>query len=72
MAIYDKPSVDEIGIYESGNVLVLRNVRPKVYKGELELSWSELVTDFQAKEGWNRRRVGRVGKDEERAKEIER
>jgi hypothetical protein len=72
LAIKDLPPMSERHIFEVGNFVKTRNVRAKVYQGGLELIWSELVTSDQLQQGWNRRRGQLVGKEDERAKVIER
>nr|XP_019008989.1 uncharacterized protein I206_06677 [Kwoniella pini CBS 10737]OCF47770.1 hypothetical protein I206_06677 [Kwoniella pini CBS 10737] len=72
LAIHDTPPLHEIPNFDVGNVLKLSNVRSKLYKGELELSWSELPTSEQARQGWSRRRLAPIRQEDEKAKLIER
>lgn len=55
---------------EAGYVLTMRNVRCSEYQGQLELKWSELVTEEQRAEKWGRRGMKRVERDDPRVKVI--
>ncbi|WWC58937.1 uncharacterized protein I303_101482 [Kwoniella dejecticola CBS 10117] len=72
LAVHDAPPTNELPYFGVGNVLKLNNVRSKLYKGEMELSWSELPTSDQARQGWTRRRMNPIREEDERAKLIER
>lgn len=63
---------DEEHIYRVGNYVLLRNVRSKMYRDELELIWSELVTQQQDDAGWKSRKAVLIPPQDERALEIER
>ncbi|WVQ68725.1 uncharacterized protein L199_006934 [Kwoniella botswanensis] len=72
LAIHDLPPAHDLPSLDVGSIVKLENVRSKLYKGALELSWSELPTSDQALQGWRRRRCMLVDEDDERARVIER
>jgi hypothetical protein len=71
LTVHDKPPEPELELFKRGNILMLGNVRSKLYKGQLELNWSEKLTAVQIGSGWRaRRRCELVPKDDERARVI--
>lgn len=70
--IMHSPSQDDVGTFQPGKVVMLRNVRSKEYKGELEMIWSERLTDEQEARGWNYKRPRLISSGDERAVAIER
>lgn len=71
LAVHDLPPAEQAEMLKVGNVLLLKNVRSKWYKEELELSWSDGIANQQAEAGWERRKVTLLSKDDERVKELE-
>ncbi|WVF70377.1 hypothetical protein IAT40_005167 [Kwoniella sp. CBS 6097] len=72
LAIFDAPPESERPLLEHGNILSMENVRCKDFNGQLELGWSEKVTEKQLDQGWRARRtLCLVEKNDERAKIIE-
>lgn len=65
------PELAEQGIYQVGNVVMLRNVRAKEYKGAMEMIWAEKVTAEQAATGWNIKKPVHISPTDERALQIE-
>ncbi|WWD21862.1 hypothetical protein CI109_106350 [Kwoniella shandongensis] len=72
VAIHDDPPEEEKKIFQHGNVVTIHNLRGKMYKGELEVAWSEKPTEEQLAKGWKRRKLYLLDKDDPKAKEIER
>nr|XP_019047735.1 hypothetical protein I302_04352 [Kwoniella bestiolae CBS 10118]OCF26665.1 hypothetical protein I302_04352 [Kwoniella bestiolae CBS 10118] len=72
LAIHELPDIHELPKFDVGNILKAENVRSKLYNGEMELSWSELPTSDQARQGWRKRKCILVDGDDKRAKAIER
>jgi hypothetical protein len=72
LAIYQLNGTEQVGWLKAGNTILFRNVRSKIWKEELELAWSELITDDLVKAGWETRKLKLIGKDDDRAKVIER
>ena len=58
--------------FKAGNVVLLPNVRAKNYKGEMELIWSERLTDEQEARGWKVKSATLIQPEDERALAIER
>jgi hypothetical protein len=50
---------------------MLSNLRSKMWQGEMEIIWSDKLLEGQAAQGWKRKRVHWVDKEDERAFEIE-
>ncbi|OCF76410.1 hypothetical protein I204_02105 [Kwoniella mangroviensis CBS 8886] len=72
LAIHDLPPSHEMPSFDVGNIVKLENVRSKLYRDALELSWSELPTSDQALQGWRRRKCMLIDEHDERARVIER
>jgi hypothetical protein len=71
LAIKDKLHPAEQEMFQEGNYVRLNNMRAKEYKGEIELIWSEGLTQEQAEGGWNRRRATKIAPGDESALAIE-
>ncbi|KAK8846545.1 hypothetical protein IAR55_005631 [Kwoniella newhampshirensis] len=71
IAIHDNPPEDEKRYFQQGNFVKICNLRGKLYRGELEIAWSEKPTEEQLAKGWNRRRCYLLEKSDPKAKEIE-
>lgn len=71
LSIVKEPPPDEQPLYREGLYMKMNNIRAKEYRGELELTWSEAVTQDQLDQGWNRRRVTGIAASDPQAKLIE-
>jgi hypothetical protein len=71
VSIQNEPPPEELQCYEAGNVLRLTNLRAKEYRGELEITWSDLMTEVQANQNFKRRKPLLLPKEDERSIEIE-
>ncbi|WVR04232.1 hypothetical protein IAU60_001232 [Kwoniella sp. DSM 27419] len=72
LAIHDPPTEAEQPLYQFGHVLRISNVRAKLWKGELELAWSEKPTTDQHAMGWRKKRCQLVPPDSDAARVIDR
>ena len=72
LTIMSAPPRDEQELLQPGNVLSVRNVRGDAWGGELEMVWSEMMTEEQAVMGWKRRKLRVLSREDERVKAIER
>jgi hypothetical protein len=70
--IMHAPAPADQAIFVAGNVVMLRNVRSKEYKGALEMIWAEKVTEEQKTDGWKSKRPQLIPPGDERALIIER
>lgn len=70
--IKHQPSPSDEAMFTAGSVLLLPNVRAKDYRGEMEIIWSEKVTDEQEAKGWRTKRACLIPPEDERALAIER
>ena len=71
LAIKNTPPTTERDVFQVDNIITMNNIRAKAYQGDLELIWSELVTEEQKAQGWNRRRCHTLQAGDEIAKVIE-
>lgn len=71
LSIERQPEQDQLPMFEVGNYLFLRNVRAKMYKGELEMIWSERVLPDQQSKGWEDGKPRLISPDDARAIAIE-
>lgn len=72
ISIPDKPFPHEEEYFKAGNIMRLENLRRKMYKGELEISWSNLMTEEQAHRSFKDKRPILLAKDDPRSVELER
>ena len=71
LSIHEKPPDNELELFKKGNILKMGNVRAKLYKEDLELTWSEKLTQEQVEMGWRtRRRCELIPNEDERARVI--
>ena len=65
LAIQD-PDEESEEVFRKGNVIRVPNVRAKVYNGDLELAWSNLVLADQMDQGWTSKRCTVINPDDHR------
>ncbi|KAK4685148.1 protection of telomeres protein 1, partial [Tremellales sp. Uapishka_1] len=71
IAILDVPSAEEKKKFKVGNVIKMYNIRPKMYQGQLDLVWSEKMTEQQARDRWSTRWCRVFTEEDERYREID-
>jgi hypothetical protein len=62
--IPDKPLDNEEHFYKAGNIIRLGNLRTKTYKGELEITWSNRVTEAQSSQRFRDKRPRLLAQDD--------
>jgi hypothetical protein len=71
LAVFNTVQPSSEALFKEGNFVCFPNVNVKEYQGALELSWSELVSDKQAADGWKDKVCYLVDPTDPRATEIE-
>lgn len=72
VAVFDEQPEEFAHNMREGNFIVIRNVRVAAHKrtAELELRWSDKLTEDQLQKGWKQKTITPVPKNDHRATQI--